>query len=116
MTELAAHRNLRIDRVEDISARRSFWSGLLFPCWAGSALSLLLGLGISLLSGAGVIGTSRSMAYMTISLLVAFFVLMFLAAHCMDRRDAAEKAERLYRCRERGYEDWEFKSRLPKTY
>jgi len=90
---------------ESISARRSFWSALLFPTWSLAALALLLGLGISALSFVGIITPSRSLAYTSIGLLFSAFGLMFLAAHALDRRDAAEKEERLERVRQRGYEE-----------
>jgi hypothetical protein len=50
----------------------------------------------------GLIATSRLLAYVTIGLLFSAFVLMFLGAHCMDRRDAAERAERIEQSRREG--------------
>jgi hypothetical protein len=89
---------------ERSSASRGFWTALLFPSIVGAVVFLVTGLGISGLSGLGLITASRSLAYSAIGLLLGAFVLMFLGAHCMDRRDAAERSERIERSRERGYD------------
>ncbi|MEO8041268.1 MAG: hypothetical protein ABI646_01545 [Acidobacteriota bacterium] len=85
------------------SASRGFWTALLFPSIVGALVFLLTGLGISALSALHLITASRYMAYSAVGLLFGAFVLMFLAAHCMDRRDAAERSERIERSRQRGY-------------
>ena len=77
------------------SSDRTFWANALFPCLAGSAICFFAGLSISALSAVHVITRSRFVAYSAIGLLFGAFILMFLAAHCMDRRDAAEKIERM---------------------
>jgi hypothetical protein len=88
---------------ERSSASRGFWTALLFPSVVGAIVFLLAGLGISGASGLGLINASRNLAYSAIGLLLGAFVLMFLGAHCMDRRDAAERSERIERSRQRGY-------------
>jgi hypothetical protein len=77
------------------SSDRTFWANALFPCIAGSGACFIAGLSVSALSALHLITRSRFIAYSAIGLLFAAFVLMFLAAHCMDRRDAAEKIERM---------------------
>jgi hypothetical protein len=57
---------------------------------------------VSVLSWTGLITASRLLAYSTIGLLFSSFILMFLGAHCLDRRDAAERAERIERSRREG--------------
>ena len=77
------------------SADRTFWAKALFSCIAGSAAFFVAGLSISALSVLHLIAQSRFLAHSAIGLLFGAFVLMFLAAHCMDRRAAAEKVERM---------------------
>lgn len=69
------------------------------PCFAGSAIALAAGMMVSVLSWSGLIETSHSLAYSTIGLLFSAFILVFLGSHCMDRRDAAERAEQIERTR-----------------
>jgi len=104
MRELTVNKARISSFNERSSARRSFWTALLFPSVVGAAVFLLTGLGISGLSGLGLLTASRPIAYWAIGLLLGSFVLMFLAAHCMDRRDAAERSERIERSRQRGYD------------
>ena len=84
-----------IERDFTASADRTFWAKALIPCVTGSAACFIAGLSISVLSAFELIAQSRRLAYSAIGLLFGAFVLMFLAAHCMDRRDAAEKIERI---------------------
>ena len=84
-----------IERDLKASADRTFWAKALIPCVVGSATFFIAGLSISALSAFELIKQSRVLAYSAIGLLFGAFVLMFLAAHCMDRRDAAEKVERI---------------------
>jgi len=86
------------------SSDRTFWAKVLFPCIAGSAACFVTGLSVSALSALQVITRSRFVAYSAIGLLFGAFVLMFLAAHCMDRRDAAEKLERMEKAKQSGLE------------
>jgi len=104
MSEILLSKDLRAAQVQLTSARRAFWTAAIVPCFAGSAISLSAGMMVSILSWTGLIHTSRLVAYLAVGLLMAAFVLMFLGAHCMDRRDAAEKAERLEQSRREGLE------------
>jgi hypothetical protein len=99
MDEILLSKDVRAAQVQLTSARRAFWSAAIVPCFAGSAVSFSTGLLVAFLSWSQIIVPSRRFAYVTIGLLFSAFVLMFLGAHCMDRRDAAEKAERLERSR-----------------
>ena len=102
MGEILLSENLRAARVEQTSARRAFWTAAIFPCFAGSAISFAAGMIVSILSWIGLIHTSRMVAYLAVGLLLVAFVLMSFGAHCMDRRDAAEKAERIEQSRREG--------------
>ena len=102
MNETLLSKDLYATRVELTSARRAFWTAAIVPCFTGSGVTLAAGLAVSILSWTGLIHTSRLVAYLAVGLLLAAFVLMFLGAHCMDRRDAAEKAERLEQSRREG--------------
>ena len=55
---------------------------------------MIAGLLISLLSWLDVIPVNAVIAYLTVGFLFSSLTLIFLAAHCMDRAVAAEKAER----------------------
>jgi len=102
MSEILLTEDPRSAQIELTSARRAFWSAPILPCFAGSALVFVAGLGVSLFRAAGLIAGSRGTAYTAIGLLLTSFVLMFLGSHCMDRRDAAEKAERIENIRREG--------------
>src|SRR4051812_4356787 len=102
MDEILLNEDLRAAEVESTSARRAFWSAAIVPCFAGSAVTLGAGMAVSINSWSGLIAPSRSLAYLTIGSIFSAFILMFLGAHCMDRRDAAEKSERLERRRREG--------------
>jgi len=102
MSEILLSKDSRAAEVELTSARRAFWTAAIVPCFAGSAMTLVAGMIVSVLSWTGLVTTSRLLADFTIGLLFSAFVLMFLGAHCMDRRDAAERAERIERSRREG--------------
>ncbi|PYT00501.1 MAG: hypothetical protein DMF63_08010 [Acidobacteria bacterium] len=101
MNEILLVRDLRAEQ-EVTSARRAFWSAAIFPCFVGSAFFFVSGLGVSALTGFGLMSASRFLAYSSVGLLFFAFILMFLGAHCMDRRDAAEKEERIENSRRKG--------------
>ena len=102
MSDILFNKELRAARVELTSARRAFWTAALVPCFAGSAITLSAGMIVSVLSWTGLLTASSVLAYFTIGLLFSSFILMFLGAHCLDRRDAAERAERIERSRREG--------------
>ena len=102
MSETLLSSDLRATRVELTSQRRAFWTAAVVVCFAGSAFSLAVGLILSALTWTGLIPTSHLLAYSTIGLLFSAFILMFLGAHAMDRRDAAERTERLEQSRREG--------------
>jgi hypothetical protein len=102
MSEILLKKDLRATRIELTSARRAFWTAAIVPCFTGSATSFVTGFSISVLTVSRLITGSRAVAYWAIGLLFSAFVLMFLGAHCMDRRDAAEKAERIENSRREG--------------
>lgn len=102
MNEILLNKDLRTARVKQTSALRAFWTAAIFPCFAGSGISFAAGMIVSILSWTGLIHTSRLVAYLAVGLLLMAFVLMFFGAHCMDRRDAAEKAERIEQSRREG--------------
>ena len=103
MREMTVKQSRVLGVADGPSASRTFWTALLIPALVGGAFFLLVGLGISVVSAVGLIHPSRSIAYSAIALIFGAFISMFLAAHCMDRRDAADKAERLERCRREGF-------------
>ena len=105
MRELTLDKTRLAEFKNASSSAGTFWAAALFPCVAGAAVCMLSGLAISGLSALGLISLSRFGAYSTVTLLFGAFVLMFLGAHCMDRRDAAERSERLERSRGRGYKE-----------
>jgi len=107
MREMTVKQSRVLGVADGPSASRKFWTALLIPCLAGGALFLLVGLGISGLTALGLITGSRVTAYSAVALIFGAFISMFLAAHCMDRRDAADKVERLERCRREGFKDEE---------
>ena len=86
-TSFSSERNER-------SARRSKWPVLLIICVFGGMTCLLTGLMISLVTALGLIRGSHIYAYITVAALLGFFILMFLAAHAMDRWAGEEKARR----------------------
>jgi len=102
MNEILLRDDLRTARVEQTSARRAFWTAVIFPSFVGSGIALAAGMIVSILSWVGLFHTSRLVAYSAVGLLLLAFVLMFLGAHAMDRRDAAEKAERIEKSRREG--------------
>jgi len=111
MNEILLSNDTRASQVELTSARRTFWTAAMVPCFAGSGLSLAVGLTLSGLSASGVIHISRLVAYLAVGFLLAAFVLSFLGAHCMDRRDAAEKAERIEQSRREGLNIKDYRSK-----
>ena len=102
MSEILLSKDSRAAEVELTSARRAFWTAAIVPCFAGSAMTLVAGMIVSVLSWTGLITASHLLAYSTIGLLFSSFILMFLGAHCLDRRDAAERSERIERSRREG--------------
>lgn len=102
MNEILLTNDVRAARIEQTSARRTFWTAAIVPCFAGSGMALAASMTVSILSWSGLVHTSRLTAYFAVVALLAAFALTFLGAHCMDRRDAAEKAERLERSRREG--------------
>ena len=77
---------------------RSFWSTVLLLTALGSVACLVAGLLISLLTWVDLIPPTPYTAYLTVALLIGSFVLIFFAAHSMDRAAAADKAERIEFC------------------
>jgi len=73
----------------------SGWLWLLLLAVVGSAGCLLLGLGISILAAVHVLEPSHRLAYLAVALLSGFFLLMFLASHCMDRLAKKERSDRI---------------------
>jgi len=84
------------DRV-NFGRAGSGWLWLLLLAIVGSAACLLSGLGISILAVIGVLVPSPFLAYSTVALLLAFFLLVFVAAHCMDRLAAKDRSARMER-------------------
>ena len=81
------------------------WTAGLFVSALFGTLSGLGGLTLGFLTFIGLILPSTSL-YTTSTLLIgASFVLFGLAAHCIDKADAADKAIRLEYCRQHGLKD-----------
>ena len=111
MSEILLTKDIRTARIELTSARRTFWTAAIVPCFTGSGATLAAGMILSALSWSGLVTTSRFLAYSTIGLLFSAFLLMFLGAHCMDRRDAAENAERREQSRREGLDIKDYTTR-----
>jgi hypothetical protein len=86
----------------EMSLRR-WTAGLLISAVLGG-LTGLTGLGIGALSILGVAHETSVVTLGTLSIALSF-PLLILAAHCLDKVDACDKAIRLERCRKTGFKD-----------
>ena len=94
MKELTLGQHLVTTKDDTVRKTRTLWSILLMFASVGSGACMLAGLSISLLSWLGAIPVSAIFAYLTVGFLLSSLSLSILAAHCMDRAAAAERAER----------------------
>lgn len=105
-----AIQNTTISRSElrkktSLEQRERRWTAVLFVLVMLGAISGLGGLAIGGLSLLGVIDSNTGLPLFGTLLNAASFPLFFLAAHCMDKADAADKAIRREYCRQHGMKD-----------
>lgn len=81
------------------------WTAGLFVSVILGAMSGLAGLVTGFLTLTGIVTPSTALYTTGTVLLGASFVLFGLAAHCLDKADAADKAMRLEYCRQHGLQD-----------
>ena len=92
-------------RMAPIPQTFQHWTAALFVSAILGAVSGLLGLALGFLTVAGLIVPTTSL-YATATLLMGVsFILFGLAAHCLDKADAADKAIRLDYCRQNGMKE-----------
>ena len=80
------------------------WTAGLFVSAVFGAISGLGGLTLGFLTMSELVRPSTNLYTMSTLLIGASFILFGLAAHCLDKRDAADKANRLEYCRQHGLE------------
>jgi hypothetical protein len=83
------------------------WNSGLFVSGVFGAVSGLVGLMIGFLALIQVFVPSTSLYTISTVLIGSSFILFGLAAHCLDRADATDKAIRLEYCRQHGLSDEE---------
>lgn len=81
------------------------WNVGLFVSAVLGAVSGLVGLTIGFLTLLELVVPSTTLYTISTVLIGASFVLFGLAAHCLDRADAADQAVRLEYCRQHGLKD-----------
>jgi hypothetical protein len=81
------------------------WNAGVFVLAVLGAVSGLVGLTIGFLTLLEIFVPSTTLYTISTVLLGASFILFGLAAHCIDRADAADKAMRLEYCRQHGLTD-----------
>lgn len=81
------------------------WTAALFVFVVLAVVSGLGGLAIGVLSLSGLIGAGTSVSTLGTILIGVSFPNFFLAAHCLDKAEAARKAIRLEYCRQHGLQE-----------
>ncbi len=107
MTNVTAIDRMVLERMDLTPMHRSSrrWNAVLFVSMLFGAAFFLGCLAIGLLTAGEFIAPSTSLYAASTILIGGSFILFGLAAHCLDKINASEKAIRLEYCRQHGLMD-----------
>jgi hypothetical protein len=103
---VTAIREIDGDLIDPVSSSRRqsvrVWTMALFLSVITGSITGLAGLAIAFVTLSGLIAPRTTIYTISTLLIGASFILFGLAAHCLDKEDAADKASRLDYCRQHG--------------
>lgn len=109
MNEMVLPNNLLREPVDEERLNRTVtrWKTLLFITAVCGVFSGVIGLVLSGLTLLGLSDYLRGVGHFGNWMITAFFPLLILAAHALDKVQAAKKVLRLEKCRKQGLKDEE---------